>query len=144
MTLEEFKKVWKKLLIDENISERELFRNLELSQPVWNRKINTGAIKYLELINILESLGYSINFQKESPTEKIKVQKSKEEYRTSLRLLFKEILKERNMSQAQLAKELGIKQQTINEKINKASWRYVDVLEVLEYLNYEVSIKRKR
>lgn len=65
MTLEEFKKEWKKLLIDENTSERELFRKLELSQPVWNRKINTGAIKYLEFISILEALGYKIYFRKE-------------------------------------------------------------------------------
>lgn len=67
----------------------------------------------------------------------------KDEYKEKLRNLFKEILKERNMSQAQLAKELGIKQQTINEKINKASWRYVDVLEVLERLNYEIIINKK-
>lgn len=64
MTLDEFKKEWKKILIDADISERELFRNLALSQPIWNRKINTGAIKHLEFIDLLDKLGYEIKIHK--------------------------------------------------------------------------------
>lgn len=64
MTLEEFKKEWKKILIDKDISEAELWRQLGVSQQAGNRKIREGTIKYLEFVNILEKLGYKIKIEK--------------------------------------------------------------------------------
>lgn len=67
----------------------------------------------------------------------------KDKYRKELKELFSSILEENNMSQTQLAKVIGVKQQTINEKINNASWRYIDVLAVLDKLNYNISYHKK-
>lgn len=64
MTLEDFKKEWKKILIDKDISEAELWRQLGVSQQAGNRKIREGTIKYLEFVNILEKLGYKIKIEK--------------------------------------------------------------------------------
>lgn len=54
------KKDWQKILIDKEMSERELFRDLGLTQQIWNKKIKTGTIKYYELVYLLEVLGYKI------------------------------------------------------------------------------------
>lgn len=64
MTSEEFKNL-EKFLIDESTIECELFHRLQLNQPIGNRKINTGTIKYSKSINILETLKCKVYFQKE-------------------------------------------------------------------------------
>lgn len=64
MTKEDLQKFWKKVLIDEGISEAEFWRNRGVSQPAGNRKLREGTIKYIEFVNILESLGYEVTINK--------------------------------------------------------------------------------
>ena len=64
MDVEDLKKMWKKILIDEGLSETEFWRSRGVSQPAGNRKLREGTIKYIEFINILESLGYEVTIKK--------------------------------------------------------------------------------
>ena len=64
MTREDLQKFWKKILIDEGLSETEFWRSRGVSQPAGNRKLREGTIKYIEFINILESLGYEVTIKK--------------------------------------------------------------------------------
>ena len=61
---EDLQKLWKKILIDEGFSETEFWRSRGVSQPAGNRKLREGTIKYIEFINILESLGYKVSIEK--------------------------------------------------------------------------------
>ena len=64
MEKEDLQKLWKKILIDEGVSEAEFWRSRGISQPAGNRKLREGTIKYIEFINILESLGYKVSIEK--------------------------------------------------------------------------------
>ena len=64
MTKEDLQKFWKKVLIDEGISETEFWRSHGVSQPAGNRKLREGTIKYIEFVNILDSLGYNVEIKK--------------------------------------------------------------------------------
>ena len=64
MNKEDLQKLWKKILIDEGFSETEFWRSRGVSQPAGNRKLREGTIKYIEFINILESLGYKVSIEK--------------------------------------------------------------------------------
>ena len=65
MEKEDLRKLWKKVLIDEGISEAEFWRSRGISQPAGNRKLREGTIKYIEFVNILNSLGYRVEIKKE-------------------------------------------------------------------------------
>ncbi|MBR6511168.1 MAG: hypothetical protein IKT51_02875 [Phascolarctobacterium sp.] len=64
MNQEQFIKDWRKFLIDLGISETELAKALATPQTNLNRKIRTGAIKYLELSEIVERFGYTVEIRK--------------------------------------------------------------------------------
>lgn len=64
MNKEDLQKLWKKILIDEGISEAEFWRSRGISQSAGNRKLREGTIKYIEFINILNSLGYQVEIKK--------------------------------------------------------------------------------
>lgn len=60
----ELLKLWRKILIDEDLSAAEFWKKHGLNEVVWNRKMREGTIKYIEFINILESLGYEVTIKK--------------------------------------------------------------------------------
>ena len=60
----ELLKLWRKILIDEDLSAAEFWKKHGLNEVVWNRKMRLGTIKYIEFINILESLGYEVTIKK--------------------------------------------------------------------------------
>ena len=64
MTIEELQKVWKKILIDEGISETEFYKQINVNQSSTNRKIRTGTIKFIEFSEFLDKLNYSIEIRK--------------------------------------------------------------------------------
>ena len=64
MYVEDLKKMWKKILIDEGLSETEFWKSRGVAQSVGNKKMRLGTIKYIEFINILESLGYEVTIKK--------------------------------------------------------------------------------
>lgn len=57
-------KDWRKFLIDIGMNETELAKALGTPQTNLNRKIRTGAIKYLELSEIVEQYGYTVEIRK--------------------------------------------------------------------------------
>lgn len=59
-----FIKEWKKFLIDIGMSETQLAKLLGMNPPNLNRKIKEGTIKYLELAEIVEKYGYTIDIRK--------------------------------------------------------------------------------
>ncbi len=64
MTDKDLIRAWKLFLADIGRSEAELSKEIGMAQQNINRKIKTGTIKYLELANILEKYGYSIDIHK--------------------------------------------------------------------------------
>ena len=60
----ELLKLWRKILIDEDLSAAEFWKKHGLNEVVWNRKMRAGTVKYIEFINILESLGYKVSIEK--------------------------------------------------------------------------------
>ena len=64
MDVEDLKKMWKKILIDEGLSETEFWKSRGVAQSVGNKKMRRGTIKYIEFINILESLGSKVSIAK--------------------------------------------------------------------------------
>lgn len=57
---EQFKKRYKKLLIDCNTSEKKLAEMLGATQNSLNQKTRNATIKYIELEKILDFLGYEM------------------------------------------------------------------------------------
>lgn len=64
MNKEDLQKLWKKILIDEGFSETEFWRSRGVSQPAGNRKLREGTVKYIEFVNILNSMGYQVEIKK--------------------------------------------------------------------------------
>ena len=64
MNVDDFRKLWKKILIDVGKSEAEVWRSLGSSQSAGNQKTRNGTIKYIEFVNILDSLGYDVQIIK--------------------------------------------------------------------------------
>lgn len=60
MTVDQFRKIWKTILINEGISEAEFWRQRGSSQSAGNQKTRNGTIKFIEFTNILTNLGYKI------------------------------------------------------------------------------------
>ena len=65
MDAEDLKKMWKKILIDEGLSETEFWKSRGVAQSVGNKKMRLGTIKYIEFVNRLESLGYRVEIKKD-------------------------------------------------------------------------------
>ena len=64
MEKEDLLKVWRKILIDEDLSAAEFWKKHGLNEVVWNRKMRSGTVKYIEFVNILDSLGYNVEIKK--------------------------------------------------------------------------------
>lgn len=64
MNKEEFRKMWKKWLIDVGVSETQLAHELGRAQQNLNRSINNASIKYVELSEIIERYGYTVEIRK--------------------------------------------------------------------------------
>lgn len=64
LNLDAFRIVWKKILLDSNTNEKELFTSIGDSQQNGNRKIRTGTIKFIEFANLLGKLGYTLEIKK--------------------------------------------------------------------------------
>lgn len=60
------KKEWKKLLIDNDVTEKELALKIGTKQQTLNKKINSGSIRYIEFEELLNALGYELVWQKKA------------------------------------------------------------------------------
>lgn len=61
MTTEQFYKWWKCLLIELGINEKEAAAIIGLSQQSINRKAKEGTIRFIEIQNLLEHFGKSLD-----------------------------------------------------------------------------------
>ena len=64
MTNEMLQKMWKKWLIDIGKTETNVAEEIGRRQQNLNRTIKQGSIKYVELSEIVEKYGYSIEIHK--------------------------------------------------------------------------------
>ena len=64
MTKENYTKMWNKWLIDIGKSETQLAKELEVQQQGLNRKNREATIRYIDLSEIVEKYGYSIEIHK--------------------------------------------------------------------------------
>lgn len=64
MTTEQFKKDLRKLFIEAGTTERQVALKLGIAQQNLNRKINSGTVRAIEFLDILDMLGYEIEIKK--------------------------------------------------------------------------------
>lgn len=57
----------RKLFVEEdNISETQAAKLIGMAQSNFNKKLNTGTLRYLEIYDLLDKLGYDIVWKKRS------------------------------------------------------------------------------
>ena len=66
MTSEQFKKDLRKLFIEAGTTERQVALKLGIAQQNLNRKINSGTVRAIEFLDILDMLGYEIEIKKKN------------------------------------------------------------------------------
>ena len=59
-----FKQLYKKILIDENITQKTLAEKNDMPANNLQQKINRGTIQFIEFVNLMESMGYYVKFEK--------------------------------------------------------------------------------
>ena len=64
MDKKEFKKQWTNFLIDTGLKNVDIARAIGISKQALGQRINNGSIRYIDLANIVERYGYSINIHK--------------------------------------------------------------------------------
>ena len=64
MDKKEFKKQWTNFLIDTGLKNVDIARAIGISKQALGQRINNGSIRYIDLANIVELYGYSINIHK--------------------------------------------------------------------------------
>lgn len=64
MNNKQLKKLWNMFLLEVDKTEIQLAKEINTPQQNINRKINSGTIKFIELCNILEKYGYTIEIRK--------------------------------------------------------------------------------
>lgn len=64
MDKKEFKKQWTNFLIDTGLKNVDIARAIGISKQALGQRINNGSICYIDLANIVERYGYSINIHK--------------------------------------------------------------------------------
>lgn len=64
MTKEQFQKMWKKWLVDVDRSGAEIARENDMFPQNLNAKIKNGSMKYVELSEIVEKYGYTVEIHK--------------------------------------------------------------------------------
>lgn len=73
MTEKELYLLVKMLLVSNgNMSETTLAKEINVSQTNLNRKIKTGTLRFLEMKNILDVLGYKLLIEKDGKQQELK------------------------------------------------------------------------
>ena len=52
------------MLIDENITQKALAEKNGMPANNLQQKINRGTIQFIEFVNLMESMGYDVKFEK--------------------------------------------------------------------------------
>lgn len=64
MDKKELKKQWANFLIDNDLTNVDIAKQLGVTKQTMSKKINNGSIRYIDLANIVERYGYSIDIHK--------------------------------------------------------------------------------
>ena len=64
MDKKELKKQWTNFLIDNDLTNVDIAKQLGVTRQTMSKKINNGSIRYIDLANIVERYGYSIDIRK--------------------------------------------------------------------------------
>lgn len=64
MDKKELKKQWTNFLIDNDLTNVDIAKQLGVTRQTMSKKINNGSIRYIDLANIVEKYGYSIDIHK--------------------------------------------------------------------------------
>lgn len=59
-----FKKQWTNFLIDNELTNVDIAENIGVTKQALGQKINNGSIRYIDLANIVEKYGYSVDIHK--------------------------------------------------------------------------------
>ena len=65
MDKKELKKQWTNFLIDNDLTNVDIAKQLGVTKQTMSKKINNGSIRYIDLAKIVEKYGYSIDIHKE-------------------------------------------------------------------------------
>ena len=64
MDKKELKKQWSNFLIDNDLTNADIAKQLGVTRQTISKKINNGSIRYIDLANIVEKCGYSVDIHK--------------------------------------------------------------------------------
>lgn len=64
MDKKELKKQWTNFLIDNDLTNVDIAKQLGVTKQTMSKKINNGSIRYIDLANIVEKYGYSVDIHK--------------------------------------------------------------------------------
>ena len=64
MDKKELKKQWTNFLIDNDLTNVDIAKQLGVTRQTMSKKINNGSIRYIDLANIVEKYGYSVDIRK--------------------------------------------------------------------------------
>lgn len=64
MDKKELKKQWTNFLIDNDLTNVDIAKQLGVTRQTMSKKINNGSIRYIDLANIVEKYGYSVDIHK--------------------------------------------------------------------------------
>lgn len=64
MDKKELKKQWTNFLIDNELTNVDIAENIGVTKQALGQKINNGSIRYIDLANIVEKYGYSVDIHK--------------------------------------------------------------------------------
>lgn len=64
MEQEDFIKMWRKFLVDIGKTQAEVAEATGQSRQNFGQKINNGTIRFLDIQNIAEKYGYTLEFRK--------------------------------------------------------------------------------
>lgn len=64
MDKKELKKQWSNFLIDNDLTNVDIAESIGVTKQALGQKINNGSIRYIDLANIVEKYGYSVDIHK--------------------------------------------------------------------------------
>lgn len=64
MDKKELKKQWSNFLIDNELTNVDIAESIGVTKQALGQKINNGSIRYIDLANIVEKYGYSVDIHK--------------------------------------------------------------------------------
>jgi hypothetical protein len=65
MDQKKFKQLYKSILIAEDMTQKDLALKNDMTPNSLQQKINRGTIQFIEFVTLMESLGYTVKFEKE-------------------------------------------------------------------------------